>query len=84
MTGKPLSFEVSEEAYVLAAIKAGQSEKIVKTFVTIYKALAAGEEDIVDPLTEELLGRKPTGAREKIRELLEKGKATGGYRYGAK
>jgi uncharacterized protein YbjT (DUF2867 family) len=84
VTGKPLSFEVSEDAYVLAAIKAGQNEKIVKTFVTIYKALGAGEGDIVDPLAEELLGRKPIGAKEKIRELLEKGKATGGYRYGAK
>lgn len=84
VTGKPLSFEVSEAAYVQEALKAGQDEKIVKTFVTIYKALAAGEADVVDPLAEELLGRKPTAAKEKIRELLEKGKATGGYRYGAK
>lgn len=83
VTGKPLVFEVSEQAYVQAALKAGQNEKIVEAFVTIYKALEAGEGDIIDPLAEELLGRKPTSAKEKIRELLEKGKASGGYRYGA-
>lgn len=81
----PLDFEVlSGEEYVKRVVATGQRpEWFAKKWATTFKAFSDGETDEVDPTLEKLLGRKPRGANEVIKELLISGKNSeeGGYTW---
>ncbi|KAF8249900.1 NAD(P)-binding protein [Wilcoxina mikolae CBS 423.85] len=71
--GKEVSFEVvPKEEYVKALVRDGKPEWVAVIWAETYDGMAKGEGATVDPLLEELLGRKPIGAKEWIRKTLEK------------
>jgi uncharacterized protein YbjT (DUF2867 family) len=74
--GKEVSFEVvPKEEYVKALVRDGKPEWIAGILAETYDGMAKEEGATVDPLLEELLGRKPICAKEWIRKTLEKDSA---------
>jgi len=70
--GKEVSFEiVSKEEYVKALASDGKPESLAGIWAETYEGMAKGEGRTVDPLLEQLLGRKPIGAEEWIKKALE-------------
>jgi uncharacterized protein YbjT (DUF2867 family) len=69
--GKKIGFEIVPfEQYKKALVEGGKPEWLAPLWGSSFDGLAKGEGETVDPLMEELLGRKPIGAKEWIKKTL--------------
>ena len=71
ITGKDLPVrQISAEDFIAKSLAAGQSEWLVRTRLSHYAALGAGELATVSPLLEQLLGRTPTQVQEIVKRII--------------
>ncbi|KAL7265820.1 hypothetical protein RUND412_011653 [Rhizina undulata] len=76
----PIEFKIiPEEEYIQELVRAGKEEWFARKWVTTYVGLERGDGGFVTGVLEELLGRKPKGAREYIAQLLRE--SNGQYRW---
>lgn len=76
----------TENARVLAVEDAKEgrgkkSEKFFAGWLSLADAMGKGEAAMVDPLMEELLGRKPRDAMEHVKQLVREAQGKGGYTW---
>ncbi|KAK2798842.1 hypothetical protein FQN50_008703 [Emmonsiellopsis sp. PD_5] len=59
----------------------GKSEGFFEVWASLLDAVGRGEAGVVDPLMEEVLGRRPRDGMEVIRQLVSEGRERGGYTW---
>jgi NAD(P)H dehydrogenase (quinone) len=71
LSGRAIQYvPISNEALAEGMRGAGLPEPLVAVLASGAKAIAAGELDSTDPALEQLLGRKPLGLKEALRQVL--------------
>jgi uncharacterized protein YbjT (DUF2867 family) len=69
--GREIEFEiVSDQEYAESFVQTGKPKWLAAVWGTAYYGLEKGECELVDPLLEEVLGRKPTAGSEWIKKTL--------------